>query len=46
MIAIVVVLARTMQEYLGRENIAILEEQLTAFKVSVDHWKGAGGSQQ
>jgi hypothetical protein len=29
-----------MQEYLGRENIAILEEEIAAFKVRLDHWKG------
>jgi hypothetical protein len=35
-----------MQEYLGRENIAILEEEISAFKVRLDHWKGEEGSQQ
>jgi hypothetical protein len=33
-----------MQEYLGRENIAILEEEIAAFKVRLDHWKRDGGA--
>jgi hypothetical protein len=33
-----------MQDYLGRENIAILEEEIAAFKVRLDHWKGAENS--
>lgn len=35
-----------MQDYLGRENIAILEEEIAAFKVRLDHWKGSEASQQ
>jgi hypothetical protein len=35
-----------MQDYLGRENIAILEEEIAAFKVRLDHWKGAESSQR
>ena len=35
-----------MQAYLGRENIAILEEEIAAFKVRLDHWKGSEASQQ
>jgi hypothetical protein len=34
------------QDYLGRENIAILKEEIAAFKVRLDHWKGSEGSQQ
>jgi hypothetical protein len=35
-----------MQEYLGRENIAILEEEIAAFKTRLGHWKGSEGSHQ
>jgi hypothetical protein len=32
-----------MQEYLGRENIAILEDEIAAFKIRLEQWKGGEG---
>jgi hypothetical protein len=33
------------RQYLSRENIAILEEEIDAFKARLAHWSNAGGSQ-
>lgn len=35
-----------MKEYLSRENIAILEEEIEAFRSRLAHWTGAGAAQQ
>ena len=35
-----------LNRYLGRENIAILEEEIDTFKNRLAHWANAGGSQQ
>jgi hypothetical protein len=35
-----------MNQYLSRENIAILEEEIVAFKSRLAHWATARGSQQ
>ena len=35
-----------MRQYLGRENIAILEEEIEAFKGRLAHWTNAGAGQQ
>ena len=35
-----------MKRYLGRENIAILEEEIAAFKDRLAHWRGPGTSPQ
>ena len=34
------------QQYLSRENIAILEEELGAFKDRLAHWTDSGASEQ
>jgi hypothetical protein len=34
------------QQYLGRENIAILEEEIDTFKARLAHWTNAGTSRQ
>jgi hypothetical protein len=35
-----------MRQYLSRENIAILEEEIAAFKNRLAHWTNAGAPQQ
>jgi hypothetical protein len=35
-----------LRQYLSRENIAILEEEIAAFKDRLAHWTNAGGEQQ
>ena len=35
-----------MRQYLSRENIAILEEEIEAFKSRLEHWTTAGGAAQ
>ena len=35
-----------MRQYLSRENIAILEEEIDAFKSRLAHWTNAGAAQQ
>ena len=35
-----------MRDYLSRENIAILEEEIEAFKSRLAHWTSEGASQQ
>jgi TATA-binding protein-associated factor Taf7 len=34
------------QQYLGRENIAILEEEINNFKGRLEHWTNLGTSRQ
>jgi TATA-binding protein-associated factor Taf7 len=34
------------QQYLGSENIAILEEEIDTFKSRLEHWMNAGASPQ
>ena len=35
-----------MRQYLSRENIAILEEEIEAFKTRLAHWTNAGAARQ
>jgi hypothetical protein len=35
-----------MRQYLSRQNIAILEEEIEAFKSRLRHWTNAGAAQQ
>lgn len=35
-----------MKEYLGRENIAILTEEIQAFRERLAHWTGPGEARQ